>query len=68
MKIIEITKEDKSRDWKIIPMHCYSLLYDTCTGFPICQKYCFHYSSEPIKEVAIAYYDGSCHIREIKKN
>jgi hypothetical protein len=67
MKIIERTKEDKSRDWKIIPMHCYSLLYNTCPNFPICPKYCFHYSTKPMKEVAIAYYNGICNIREIAK-
>lgn len=65
LKIKEITPEDKTRDWKIQPMHCYSLHYDTCTGFPICPKYCHLYSKEPIKSVAIAYYNGTCYTREL---
>ena len=67
MEIIEICKEDREYKWKKIPVHCYSLIYDTCTKFPSCQSYCFHYSEKPMKEVAIAYYRGTSHIREIKK-
>lgn len=67
MKIIEITEEDKLYKWESIPVYCYSLIYDTCTRFPICHKYCSHYSDTPMKNVAIAYYNGVCNIREIRK-
>ena len=65
--IKEITTEDKLYNWKKVSVHCYSLLYDNCTKFPICPKCCFHYSTEPIKDVAIAYYNGTCNIRELAK-
>lgn len=68
MKIIQIHEDDKNYNWKEIPVHCFSLIYDTCTRFPICHSYCSNYSDVVLKTVAIATFDGTTHIREIKKD
>ena len=67
MEIIEICEEDRNYNWEKIPVHCYDFLHNTCTRFPNCQSYCFYYTEKPRKEVAIAYYRGTSHIREIRK-